>query len=262
LRSADQGSSREPPRLCPSLREWRRGAPEPSSQNSQLIWAVTPQSNDDTATPRTSSRRHVAALGVRGPPPCVAPTTPTASDHRPSGNVSGSAVRNCDVNPTIRAPVNHPTIANVSGPAVVKSRPAHLRNFPKKIGSEPAPTSRHPGEPIRDGRGEFAMRLFYWFPSRPGVRPAINPASSSIAAGTGDRPRASSLPCLSLLAQFYLCASVPGREATYSAPSIDGGASTDHPDPRSCAAAAAQRRGGGFGGRAVVSRVFRTFDLG
>src|SRR6516164_6088129 len=49
-----------------------------------------------------------------------------ASNHRPSGNVSGSAVRNRDVNRDLRASADHrpSTIANVSGTAVDATRPS------------------------------------------------------------------------------------------------------------------------------------------
>jgi hypothetical protein len=115
--------------------------------------------------------------------------------------------------------------ARPSGPSTADTRPStidhrqRLWDRARKIAAAPfaiflkikknwkrarLPTSRHPGEPHRDAPGEFAMRLFCWFPSRPGVRPSINPASSSVAPGTCDRPRASSLPCLSLLAILIL----------------------------------------------------------
>lgn len=93
----------------------------------------------------------------------VAPITPTASDHRPSRRVSGSAVSNAEVGLLFdrwchqaggqRKGLRPSTIANVSGTAVVKSRPAHLRNFPKKNleASPPADHAAIPESP--SGRG-------------------------------------------------------------------------------------------------------------
>ena len=57
----------------------------------------------------------------------------SASDHRPSGNVYGSAVRDRDVNRDhFCLPVDHPTIANVSGTAREKSRRTICDFFSKK----------------------------------------------------------------------------------------------------------------------------------
>jgi len=77
-----------------------------------------------------------------------------ASNHRSSGKVSGSAVRNGDVNPR---PSAHPstirpsTIANVSGTAVVHRGPPICEISPKKIGSEPA--CRRPAIPPNPSTG-------------------------------------------------------------------------------------------------------------
>jgi hypothetical protein len=78
---------------------------------------------------------------------------------RTGSNVSRSAVSNRYVNrnhPRARRPSD---IANVSGTGGVKSRPHHLRFFPQKNWKRARlPTSRHPGEPHRDGLS-IATRL-------------------------------------------------------------------------------------------------------
>jgi hypothetical protein len=99
------------------------------------------------------------------------------------------------------------------------------------------PTIDH-RERLRDRRIEIATRPSAKFPPKKiGSEPAYRRPPSRRA--TCDRPRASSRPCLSLLAQSYPCASVSGWEATYPAwrhraRSIDAGRAPttptlDHP---------------------------------
>src|SRR6516162_3411969 len=79
-----------------------------------------------------------------------------ASNHRPSGNVSGSAVRNRDVNRDLRASADHrpSTIANVSGTAVDATRPS-AKFPPKKKFEASSPADVPPSRRAhRDGRGD------------------------------------------------------------------------------------------------------------
>jgi len=158
------GLGRKPARL-----EMRR-APEPSGHNSQAHLRHAP--------PRgTRCPRHVAATvrGRRADLKCAGGTGRVAPTHldgwQPStiGNVSASAVRDRDVNrdhPRALRPSDHrPWRTSLDHGGDIAARPS--AKFPPKKDWKRArlPTSRHPGEP------------------------------------TCDRPRASSLPCLSLLAQ-------------------------------------------------------------
>jgi hypothetical protein len=120
-----------------------------------------------------------------------------AAASAPSCRPRGARVRNLTLGPrcaiatstaTTGVPVDirPSTIANVSGTAVLKSRPAHLRNFPpKKLEASPpadVPPSRRAR---RDRRGEFAIRLSAGFRAVRASAP-INPASSPVTPGTCD----------------------------------------------------------------------------
>jgi hypothetical protein len=105
---------------------------------------------------RSASR----VVEVRAQEPCDYASIVTIS------NVSGSAVRNRDVNrdhPRARRPSDHPTIDHRERlwDRARKIAPRHLRNFPqKKLEASPpadVPPSRRAHQ---ERRGEFAMRLF------------------------------------------------------------------------------------------------------
>ena len=74
------------PSLCDPPRQGRR------TRGSRVPYARTPPAK--LARPILGLRSNVSrCVGPRRSTPVRAPTTPTASGHRPSGNVSGTAVR-------------------------------------------------------------------------------------------------------------------------------------------------------------------------
>jgi len=155
---------------------------------------------------QTSQSRRTDALGEPAWSKSVRKSLATMRVSSPSATSLGPRCAIATSTATIRVPVDHPTIrpstiANVSGTAREKSRPAICEIFPKKNWKQARlPTSRHPGERIRRGAANSRCDFSNFRAVRASVPQSI-PLRRPSHPAHATRPRASSLTCLSLLAQ-------------------------------------------------------------